>query len=575
MRIPARLRLGRDVLPRTAAATTLIVFFIFVLLPTLYLVSYTFTRWGEVRTEVFANPLIGDEHWKQTVSVLIFSLKLALLTVAFDLTFGIPLAYFLSHKKFRGRSLLEDAITLPLVIPTSGFGFATLITWTTTSGIGGLLGLGSGVTSLNTTIPIINVPLIIFIVHVALTFPYIVRTVETKFQSISPRLEMASRTLGASTLTTFRLITFPLSTPGVFSGSILAFARSLGETGATIIVAGVSTTASIAIVRWTAEFKLAAASFLGSLIVLIAWVLIFPIELYMTRRSSGSTMPLSFLIPTVKRLLKVERLASRKLPQIKNVIPLAIVIILVIFPIAVVLNSVVLYWSMDPYTKKVESGVFYQLFGPSNYFGILSQATLTSTVVALTSTYISACIGIPLAFLVQRRWYGRLIRSILKVPLVIPTSSLGLSILLMWGRNGLGLLDTGIWLIILTHIVFSVPVIVESTIAAYEGSEIQVYEEAAHTLGASTYDTLETVSLPLIKGGIFTGVVLSFTHSLGETGATFIVMGRDITVPTLVVNMVEALAVPAALFASTYLIGISLVMLAVFRVATRGRLRAR
>ena len=61
---------------------------------------------------------------------------------------------------------------------------------------------------------------------------------------------------------------------------------------------------------------------------------------------------------------------------------------------------------------------------------------------------------------------------------------------------------------------------------------------------------------------------MSFTHSLGETGATFIVMGRDFTVATLVVNMVEALAIPAALFASTYLIVISLLLLAVFRIIT-------
>jgi ABC-type sulfate transport system permease component len=56
---------------------------------------------------------------------------------------------------------------------------------------------------------------------------------------------------------------------------------------------------------------------------------------------------------------------------------------------------------------------------------------------------------------------------------------------------------------------------------------------------------------------------------MGETGATFIVMGRDLTVPTLVVNMVEALAIPAALFASTYLIVLSLILLAVFRYLTR------
>ncbi len=267
--------------------------------------------------------------------------------------------------------------------------------------------------------------------------------------------------------------------------------------------------------------------------------------------------------------MKFERFASRRLARIKDLVPLVVVAAAVVVPILVVMNSVILYWSADPYTGKVTGGVVYQLFGPSNYFSSLLQATSTSIIAALTSTYIATCMAIPLAFIIERRWYGHIIRSILKVPLIIPTSSLGLSVLLLWGSSGFNLVRSGIWLIILTHIVFSVPVIVESIIAAYEGSEIQMYEDSARTLGATAYDAVETVSIPLIKGGILTGFVLSFTRSLGETGATFIVMGRDITVPSLVVNMVEALAIPAALFTSTYLIILSLILLAVIRIITR------
>jgi len=170
-----------------------------------------------------------------------------------------------------------------------------------------------------------------------------------------------------------------------------------------------------------------------------------------------------------------------------------------------------------------------------------------------------------LAFIIKKHRFGGLIRSILKIPLIVPTSALGLSVLLLWGPSGLNLLNPGVWLTILTHVVFSVPVIVEPTIAAYEGSQIALFEESARTLGATSYDVAETISLPLVKRGVLAGAVLSFTHSLGETGATFIVMGKDITVPTLVVNMVEALAIPAALFSSAYLIGVSLVLLVVFK----------
>ena len=556
-------------LPRPVVWITLTAFIFFVILPTFYLISYVFLRWEEVWIEVFANPIIGDENWQQILKVLFFSFRLSLSAVAFDLIFGIPLAYVLARKTFPGKSLVEDFVTLPLVIPTSGFGFATLITWTTVAGIGGLLGLNSGLIPLNAVVPLINVPFLLFIVHISLTLPYVVRTLETKFQSIDTTYETASRTLGASSLTTFRKVLFPLAIPGIFSGAVLAFARSLGETGATIIVSGVSSTASIAIVRWTSEFKLATASFMGSLLVVIAWAIILPVELYLGR--SGRSFNIAYQLPTAlsNRLMKLEGFASRKLHRIKDFAPIIIIALFVAVPIIVVLNSVILYWSADPYTGKVQGGVWYQLFGPSNYFNSLLQATLTSIIVALTATYIAMCIAIPLAFIIERRWYGDYIRTLLKVPLIIPTSSLGLSVLLLWGSNGFGLVGSGIWLIILTHIVFSVPVIVESVIAAYEGSDIQMYEDSARTLGATAYNAIERVSIPLIKGGILTGFILSFTRSLGETGATFIVMGRDITVPALVVNMVEALAIPVALFTSTYLIILSLLLLATIRILTR------
>ncbi|MCK5402557.1 ABC transporter permease subunit, partial [Candidatus Bathyarchaeota archaeon] len=517
------LRLKRSIsLSNLVKWATLCALILFVLLPTFYLISYVFTRWNEVNYEVFANPIIGDENWKQIQQVLLFSFRLSLFTVAFDLIFGIPLAYILARKKFRGKSLLEDIITLPLVIPTSGFGFATLITWTTATGIGGIFGLNSGLIPLDAVIPLLNVPFIVFIVHIALTFPYIVRTIATKFESIELTFEIASRTLGANPLTTFRKILFPLSISGIFSGSVLAFARSLGETGATLIVSGVSSTASIAIVRWTSEFKLATASFMGSLLVIIAWLIILPIEVYVNRGASLFSIPYRFPRALSNWIIKFEKFASRKLTHIKNFLPLFIVVITVIVPIVIVLNSVIFYWSADPYTGKVQGGVLYQLFGPSNYFNSVLKATLTSIIVALTSTFIAMCIAIPLSFIIKRWWYGGIIRSVLKVPLIIPTSSLGLSVLLLWGSNGFNLVKPGIWLIILTHIVFSVPVIVESIIAAYEGSDIQMYEDSARTLGATAYNAIEMVSLPLIKGGILTGFILSFTHSIGETGATFI-----------------------------------------------------
>ena len=540
---------------------------IFVLLPTFYLISFTLTRWPEVYADVFANPLIGDANWQQILRYLTFSLRLSLIAVILDFLFGIPLAYFLARKQFFGKSLLEDIITLSLVIPTSGFGVATLLTWTGVSGLGALI--GRGIVEASFVIPLINVPLLMLLVHVALTFPYIVRTLQGKLEDLEPAFEEASRTLGASAFTTFRKVIFPLSLPALFSGGVLAFARSLGETGATMVVASIHTTAPMAIIRWVYEFKLATASFLGFLLIITATIAILLVDFLLRRDGGFKTLGFSMTPRIGDTILKLEKAFSGKVRWLKDFVSLAAVAVVVILPIIIVLTSVGAYWSVDPDTGKIQGSVLYQLFGPSNYFATLMKATLASIFVAVIATYIAACIAIPSVYLIKRYRNGRILRYLLRIPLIVPSSALGLSVLLLWGPSGLNLGTPGIWLIILTHIVFSVPVVMEPTIAAYEGLNLLRYEGVARTLGATPYDAIETVSLPMLKRGILAGVILSFTRSLGETGATFIVMGSDVTVPPLVVNMVESLAIPAALFASAYLIALSLVLLLLFRIVAR------
>jgi ABC-type sulfate transport system permease component len=540
---------------------------IFVLLPTFYLISFTLLKWNEIYNDVFANPLIGDENWQQILRYLALSFRLSIVTVVLDFVFGVPLAYFLARKRFFGKSFLEDIVTLSLVIPTSGFGVATLLTWTGISGLGALI--GRGIVEEAYVLPFVNVPFIMLIVHVALTFPYIVRTLQAKLEDLEPAFEQASRTLGASAFTTFRKIIFPLSLPALFSGGVLAFARSLGETGATMVVASVHTTAPMAIVRWVSEFKLATASFLGFLLIIAATIAILSVELLVARSGAFKTPRFLLTLRIEDKILKREKFLSGKPRWIKDVVGMGAVTVLVILPIIVVLASVGTYWSADPDTGEFRGSVLYQLFGPPNYFNTLMKATLTSVLVAAIATYIATCVAVPSVYLIERYRLGRILRYLLRIPLIVPTSALGLSVLLLWGPGGLKLAMPGIWLIIITHIVFSVPVVVESTIAAYEGAEISMYEGAARTLGATPYDAIETVSLPILKRGILAGIILSFTRSLGETGATFLVMGSDITVPPLVVNMAEALAIPAALFASAYLIALSLLLLFLFRLVVR------
>lgn len=531
---------------------------VFVLFPPFYLFTFIVVNWKEVYTEIFNHPLIGSTYLYYIIRYLLFSLKLALTTLAVDLVLGIPLAYLLVKKKFPGKSIVENLVLLPLVIPTSGFGFATLIAWTAVESIPVLLGFRIGV---DTLVPVVNIPALMLIVHVTLTFPYIVKTVSASLVDLQRGYEIVSESLGASPLTTFRKVVFPLILPGLFSGSVLAFARSLGETGATMVVAGVTTTASIAIVKWELEGKLAPAAFLGALLVATALLMILPVEYLVEKRRSirGFRVPKKLEF----KIILAERKILSKLSVLKDAASIFFLFTVVVMPIISLIILTVKYWSRDPYTGRIEGSILYQLFGPSNYYSLIVKAMTTSLIAATAATLISLYLAVVTIMAIKKTRLGKVIRALLKIPLVVPTSALGLSMVLLWGPLGLNVLKPSIWLIILTHIVFSVPVIVETGLASYEELEVELYEETARTLGANPYDVLETVSIPMIKRGLIAGGLLAFTHSLGETGATFLVMGDHITISTLVVNLVEALAIPTALFASTLLIVLSLILLTI------------
>jgi len=521
-----------------------------VILPSLYIAALVLVNWENIVKVVFFNPIIGNAYWIDILRYLSLSFRIAITTTIIDLLIGLPLAYFVARKEVKGRNVVEDIVTLTLVLPTSGFGFAILIAW-------------SGIISSDVVLPVIGVPVLILLAHVALTLPYVVRTLSATLKSVERAYEIVSLSLGASPITTFRKVTLPMILPSIVSSATLALTRSLGETGATMVVAGVQVTASIAIVKWVFEFKLEPAMLLSSFLIILSLMLILPAErLVRTKRFRKISAK-----EIEHYLFKLERSFPKQLYLLKDVIPLLLIVALTMYPLATLLYTVIEYWNKDPYTGKVEGGVIYYLFGPPSYFEKVLNATATSLIVALISTLVSTYISLLATFIIVKFKYGGLLRALLKVPLIIPTSSLGLSSLLFWGS--LGITKPSVWLTILTHIAFSVPIIVETTLSTYESVNLILLEEVSRTLGASPYITLETITIPLIKRGILAGAILAFAHSLGETGATFLVMGRDVTVPVLVVNMVEALAIPAAMFTATYLIALSLILFTIIRFIMR------
>lgn len=159
------------------------------------------------------------------------SLKVALICTLFVLPFAIFIGWFLARKNFAGKAFVEGFLHLPLVLPPVTTGYILLVLLGTNGWFGSFLFNHFGIRIA------FSFPAAI-IAAIVVSFPLVTRSIRLSIELVDKNYEEAARTLGASNLRVFFTITLPLALPGVISGAILAFARSLGEFGATISFAG-------------------------------------------------------------------------------------------------------------------------------------------------------------------------------------------------------------------------------------------------------------------------------------------------------------------------------------------------
>jgi len=145
--------------------------------------------------------------------------------------FGVALAWLLARKTFPGKSLVETIVALPMVMPPVATGLILLNVLGRHGTIGQLVQKLFGTEIVFTWKAVVAAMAV-------MSFPFLVRTVRLAFEEINPRLEQVARTLGASRARVFRTITLPLAARGLIAGVVWAFARALGEFGATVLVAG-------------------------------------------------------------------------------------------------------------------------------------------------------------------------------------------------------------------------------------------------------------------------------------------------------------------------------------------------
>jgi molybdate transport system permease protein len=160
-------------------------------------------------------------------TAIALSLRIALVATAVGLPFGVAVAWLLARKDFWGKSLFDGIIHLPLVLPPVVTGYLLLISFGRRGPIGAFLADYLGIVlSFRWTGAALACGI--------MGFPLMVRAIRLSIEAVDRRLEDAASTLGANRFWNFVTITLPLALPGILAGTVLAFARALGEFGATI-----------------------------------------------------------------------------------------------------------------------------------------------------------------------------------------------------------------------------------------------------------------------------------------------------------------------------------------------------
>lgn len=224
-----------------------------------------------VRLGVATTPaaLAAEASQPDVRDAIFLTLKDAIVSASLAVLFGVPLAYVLARGAFRGRALLQAAVDLPLAVPHTVAGIALLFVFGRTGWVGApLQPLGIGFYGTEWGI----VAAMLFV-----SVPFAVNSVRDAIEGLDPQLDHAARSLGATPWHAFRRVTLPLAARGVFTGGVLAYARSISEFGAVVILAYFPMTAPVKVYEEYLQNGLdrsAAAALLLLLVALSTFVVV-------------------------------------------------------------------------------------------------------------------------------------------------------------------------------------------------------------------------------------------------------------------------------------------------------------
>ncbi len=466
-------------------------------------------KWNTM-ADIFGNSSLMS----RATSAIYASFAIALFVSFIDVIAGLPMAWFITRGGFKWLRSLDTLADIPFVIPTVALGYSLLLFWSDPN---------QGISSLFGSSLVSPGWLLIILLHFAFSYPVVVRVMVGALLDYKREYEEAARTLGAAPLTADRTVTLPILKTALITSFILAFARSVSETGATLMVAGAFENGPIFINNLKTAQELGyegALVFVSFVLITISCIIFVTIRLLGPRLK----MPIKKVWPVAER-----KLSSSGVTNFRNGISLLVFFLLVLIPSLFVAL---------PTFYAVTNGTLNQAVTGAGIWQEYWQSLVLSYSVGAIATLLNVIAGLPMAVLIARKRLGTALSSILDVlvniPLIVPSIALGISFSIFW-KNFAFMPEIG--LLIFVHLSITYPYLVRSMTAAIERVNID-YEEAARTLGGRPFTVFRTIILPLTKYSLIAGAVMVFTRSVSETGATLAVTELK-TAPVLLVNWVK------------------------------------
>jgi thiamine transport system permease protein len=528
--------------------TAVILFFALILLPPILGIII---KWNTMQ-QVLNQPALMS----RALSAVENSFMIALFVSALDVATGVPMAWLITRGKSKWLNVLDTVSDIPFIVPTAALGYSLLLFWSDPGGVSSLF--GNSLVSQGW--------LLVVLLHFTFSYPVVVRVIVGALLDYKKEYENASRTLGAPPFTASRTVTFPIIKPSLIAAFILAFSRSISETGATFIVAGAFENGPVFIQNMKEDYanaRIIQPTYEGSIVFASFILIAVALVIFLTIRALGPKLklPVRKIWPTFERKLSYSKATSSR----------DSITLLVFFAIVLIPSLFVAL----PAFQAIFTDTLPKSLSGAGVWGEYWQSLLLSYFLGAAVTIINVVIGLPMAIIVARRKLGALPSAVLdvlvNVPLVVPSIALGISLAIFWKANFPFMPE--MVLLIFAHLAITYPYFVRSMSAAVERISPDL-EEAARTLGAKPLGVFRTIVLPLTKYSILSGAIMVFTRSVSETGATVAVVTSLRTAPVVIVEWVmkKAAATPLEIgLACGFLIVFSFIILLALRLIAKGK----